>query len=125
MALTPWEPQFERMENNIKEMMKILTAGTYNFAEQVYQQPPPTTTSVKPLRRISTLFLSNEAMSEASEAEDSVPHYQIPNPATSFKSLQRISMPLPDNLFTFEYLKAGGSADDSVPPQQSSTSMPV
>ncbi len=76
----------------------------------------PTTTSFKPLRRISTLFPSNEVISEASEVEDSVPRYQIPNPATSFKFLQRISISLPDNLFAFECLKVGGSADDSVPP---------
>ena len=86
MALTPWEPQFERMENNIKEMMKILTAGTYNFAEQVYQQPPPTTTSVKPLRRISTPFPSNINDYELLKADSSVSLRRSPYliPSTTF-----------------------------------------
>jgi len=79
----------------------------------------PTTTFFKSLRRISTLFLNNEAISEVLKIEDSVFRYQIPNPASSFKSLQRISIFLSDNLFAFECLKAGGSADDSISPQQS------
>ena len=127
----------------MRELKDIFTK-VFNIGGEISQQPPlratfikplrrisilfhsnetisevleaPTTTSFKPLRRISTLFPSNEVISEASEVEDSVPRYQIPNPATSFKFLQRISISLPDNLFAFECLKVGGSADDSVPP---------
>ena len=67
----------------MKKIIKILTTNIYNFAEQIYQQPPPTTTSVKPLRRISTPFPSNIDDYGSSETDSSVSLRRSPHPMPS------------------------------------------
>src|SRR6266536_439052 len=112
----------EQMTREIRKLKNIFIK-IFNIDSEIPQQPLLRVTFAKPLRRISTLFYNNEAISEVLKIEDSIFRYQIPNPASSFKSLQRISIFLSDNLFAFECLKAGGSADDSISPQQSPASV--
>ena len=71
------------MAREMRELKDIFVK-IFNTSGEIPQQPPARATFAKPLRRISILFHSNEAISEASEAEDSVPRHQIPNAAQTF-----------------------------------------